>query len=266
MSRRRGAAHESGEGAGMMRWLLTYADMITLLMVFFIVLYAVSQVDKARYEVLMKALKQVLSGQQVVTQTGGTIPIPPPVVGKLPTPSQVEQQTLQKLARQIEQAAAQQGISSDVSVTVAAQGVRVSFRNGILFDLGKATIRPESYQILDSLATLLSGMPNDVIVEGYTDSTPIDTPEYHSNWDLSAIRATRVIEYFVGKGLNPVRFSAQAYSQYRPVQPNTTAYGRQQNRRVDLVILKSTTADLQKILQEVQKTNGPPQQTVKGGG
>ncbi len=260
MSRRKAAAHESGEGAGMMRWLLTYADMITLLMVFFIVLYAVSQVNKARYEVLMKALKQVLSGQQVVTQVGGKIPVPPPVVGKVRAPSQIEQQTLDKLAQEIRQAAAQQGIQTDVSVTVATVGVRVAFYNGVLFDLGHATIRPESYGILDHLATILEGIPNQVIVEGYTDSTPIDTPKYHSNWDLSAIRATRVIEYLVTQGLNPTRFSAQAYSQYRPVAPNTTPQDRQLNRRVDLVILRATEVNVQKLLQQVQK------QGLKGGG
>ncbi len=244
----------------MMRWLLTYADMITLLMVFFIVLYAISQVNKARYEVLMKALKQVLSGQKVVTQVGGTIPIPPPVLGKLPTPSQVETQTLEKLAQQIRDAAAQQGISADVSVTVAAVGVRVSFHNGVLFALGHATIRPDSLPILSRLAVILQGLPNDIIVEGYTDDTPIDTAKYHSNWDLSAIRATRVIEYFVSQGLDPMRFSAQAYSQYRPVAPNSTPQGRQLNRRVDLVILRATPAALEKVLQQVT------QQTSKGGG
>ncbi len=238
----------------MLRWLLTYADMITLLLAFFVILYAVSQVNNARYEVLTKALKQVLTGQQVVTQVGGTVPVPPPVVGKLPIASQVEQQTLQRLASEIKRAAAQQGISTDVAVTVATVGVRVSFRNGVLFALGHATIRPQSLPILGHLAAILEGIPNNVIVEGYTDTTPIDTPKYHSNWDLSAIRATRVIEYFVAKGLKPTRFSAQAYSQYRPVASNTTPQGRQLNRRVDLVILRSTAGDLQKIMQGAKQT------------
>ncbi len=244
----------------MMRWLLTYADMITLLMVFFIVMYSLSQVDKARYEVLMRALKQVLTGQQVVTQTGGTVPVPPLAIGKVPTPSQQETQTLQKLAQEIRQAAAQQGISADVSVTVATVGVRVSFRNGILFDSGHATVTPQSYPILDHLATILQAIPNDVIVEGYTDSTPIDTAKYHSNWDLSAIRATRVIEYFLARGLDPLRFSAQAYSQYRPIASNATPQGRSLNRRVDLVILRASPAGLAKLLQQVTG------QGQKGGG
>ncbi len=258
--RRRGQGHEGGgEGAGMLRWLLTYSDMITLLMVFFIVLYAVSQVDKARYEVLMKALKQVLTGQQVVTQIGGTVPVPPPVIGKTPTVSQTaEQKMLQQLAHELQQAAQQSGMQADVSVTVASVGVRVSFLNGVLFDLGHAEIRTNSYPLLDHIAAILATAPNNVIVEGYTDDIPINTDRYHSNWDLSAIRATRVIEYLIGQGLDPARFSAEAYSQYRPIATNATAAGRQMNRRVDLVILRSTPYSVEQIMENYDQIPGVP--------
>lgn len=260
MSRRR--KHEAGgggEGAGMLRWLLTYSDMITLLMVFFIVLYAVSQVNKAHYEVLMKALKQVLTGQQVVTQVGGTVPVPPPVVGKVPTPSQAEQQKmLENLAKELQQAAQQSGMQADVSVTVASVGVRVSFLNGVLFNLGHATIRSSSYPLLNHIGAILAPVANNLIVEGYTDDIPINTQRYHSNWDLSAIRATRVIEYLIGQGLDPARFSAEAYSQYRPIAPNTTAAGRQMNRRVDLVILRSTPYTVEQIMENYDQIPGAP--------
>ena len=243
----------------MLRWLLTYSDMITLLMVFFIVLYAVSQVDKARYEVLMKALKQVLTGQQVVTQVGGTVPVPPPVIGKTPTTAQTAQQKeLQNLAKEIQQAAQQSGLQADVSVTVAAVGVRVSFLNGVLFNLGHATIRTSSYPLLDHIGAILATAPNNVIVEGYTDDIPINTARYHSNWDLSAIRATRVIEFLIDTGLDPARFSAEAYSQYRPIASNATAAGRQMNRRVDLVILRSTPYSVEQIMENYDQIPGTP--------
>ncbi len=261
MSRRKRASEAGGggEGAGMLRWLLTYSDMITLLMVFFIVLYAVSQVDKARYEVLMKALKQVLTGQQVVTQVGGTVPVPPPVIGKTPTTAQTAQQKeLQNLAKEIQQAAQQSGLQADVSVTVAAVGVRVSFLNGVLFNLGHATIRTSSYPLLDHIGAILATAPNNVIVEGYTDDIPINTERYHSNWDLSAIRATRVIEFLIETGLDPARFSAEAYSQYRPIASNATAAGRQMNRRVDLVILRSTPYSVEQIMENYDQIPGTP--------
>jgi len=260
MSRRRKSEAGGGsEGAGMLRWLLTYSDMITLLMVFFIVLYAVSQVNKAQYEVLMKALKQVLTGQQVVTQVGGTIPIPPPVIGKTPTVSQTaEQKMLQNLAQELQQAAQQSGMQADVSVTVASVGIRVSFLNGVLFNLGEASIRTSSYPLLDHIGAILATAPNNIIVEGYTDDIPINTYLYHSNWDLSAIRATRVIEYLIGQGLDPARFSAEAYSQYRPIATNTTSAGRQMNRRVDLVILRSTPYTVEQIMENYDQIPGAP--------
>ncbi len=257
--RRKSEGGGGGEGAGMLRWLLTYSDMITLLMVFFIVLYAVSQVNKAQYEVLMKALKQVLTGQQVVTQVGGTIPIPPPVIGKTPTTSQAaEQKMLQNLAQELQQAAQQSGMQADVSVTVASVGIRVSFLNGVLFNLGQATIRPSSFPLLDHMGAILASAPNNIIVEGYTDDIPINTYLYHSNWDLSAIRATRVIEYLIQQGLDPARFSAEAYSQYRPIATNTTSAGRQMNRRVDLVILRSTPYTVEQIMENYDQIPGAP--------
>ena len=268
MSRRRRAAEAGGggEGAGMLRWLLTYSDMITLLMVFFIVLYAISQVNKAQYEVLMKALKQVLTGQQVVTQVGGTIPIPPPVIGKTPTTAQnAEQKALENLAKELQQAAQQSHMQADISVTVASVGVRVSFLNGVLFNLGQATIRPSSYPLLEHIGAILATAPNNIIVEGYTDDIPINTYLYHSNWDLSAIRAPRVIEFLIGQGLDPARFAAEAYSQYRPIATNTTAAGRQMNRRVDLVILRSTPFTVEQIMENYDQIPGAPARAGPGG-
>jgi len=252
--RRGKQAEGANEGAGMMRWLLTYSDMITLLMVFFIVLYAVSQVNNAKYQVLMKALKQVLSGQQVIVQTGGKTPVPPPVVGK--TPSQKSQpQDLEKLAQEIQQVAKSSGMQADVSVTVATVGVRVSFLNGILFDLGRATIRPQSFPLLRHIGAILATVPNNVIIEGYTDDLPIDTSEFHTNWDLSAIRSTRVIEFLIATGLDPARFAAEAYSQYRPIASNNTAQGRQENRRVDLVILRETPYSVEQMMENLDRTS-----------
>lgn len=237
----------------MMRWLLTYADMITLLMVFFIVLYAMSQVDKMRYEVLMKALKQVLTGQQVETAQGGAIVEPPPVIAKSPAPSAIEQKKLLQVAQQIRQAAQAAGLKPDVSVSVQEVGVRVSFLNGILYNLGSANIRPQAMPLLQRISQILATVPNNVVVQGYTDDIPIDNAVFHTNWDLSAIRATRVVEFMVGEHLDPIRFAAEAYSKYHPIASNQTATGRQQNRRVDLVILRGQP---QETLQQLQQEYG----------
>lgn len=233
--------------------------MITLLMVFFIVMYAMSQVDKMRYEVLMKALKQVLTGQQVQTATGGSILEPPPIISKTQNAAALEQKKLLKLAQEIRQAAQQAGLKPDISVTVQSVGVRVSFLNGILFALGRADIQPTSFPILQRLAAILAKVPNDVLVQGYTDDIPINTTKYHTNWDLSAIRATRVVEYLLAENLSPLRFAAEAFSKYHPIASNLTPTGRQQNRRVDVVILRDQPPmTIEQLQQKYGLTLSPP--------
>lgn len=238
----------SHEAAGMNRWLLTYADMITLLLAFFIVLYAISQVDKYKYDTLVRTLRQVLTGQKPVP-TNSSSPL------SIPAATQ-EQQKLILLAKEITAAVKASGASQDVSVTIATAGVRVSFVNGVLFDVGHASIRPEAFTVLNRIALILGSVPNDVIVEGYTDNLPIDTSKYRSNWELAAIRSTTILEYLVGRGLGPTRFAAEAFGQYRPIASNNTAAGRQMNRRVDLLVLRETSPP-----SGSSPTGGPNRQT-----
>lgn len=221
------------EAAGMNRWLLTYADMITLLLAFFIVLYAISQVDKYKYDTLVRTLRQVLTGEKPVP-TNSTSPLSIPA-------ATLEQQKLMQLAKEITAAVKAAGLSQDVAVTIATEGVRISFINGVLFDVGHASIRPEALTVLNQIAVILDSVPNDVIVEGYTDNLPIDTSKYRSNWELAAIRSTTILEYLVGRGLDPTRFAAEAFGQYRPLASNSTAAGRQMNRRVDVLVLRETS-------------------------
>ena len=219
-------AESGSEGAGMMRWLLTYADMITLLLVFFIVLYAMSEVNKYKYQTLIRALHQVLTGEKTR-----------PYIGASPKDTS-NAHSLQMLEKQIQQAIDQQGDQNLAHVSMEAEGLRVTFEGRILFAEGQATILPQGRPILDRIGRLLIPLPNRVVVEGYTDSLPIHTPRFHSNWDLAAIRATTVLSYMIRLGIQPARFSAEAFGRFRPIASNKTAQGRQQNRRVDLVILK----------------------------
>lgn len=229
MKRLKGAEGGAHEGAGMMRWLLTYADMITLLLVFFIVLYAISQVNKYKYETLIKALHQVLNGQKVQ-----------PYVGASPKSLSTAQSSaaLQKLAQEIQSAINQSGDQSQAQVVMEAEGIRVTFEGSLLFAEGQATILPQGKPVLKRIAALLAPVSNRIVVEGYTDSLPIHTARFHSNWDLAAIRATTVLSYLIGQGVGPARFAAEAFGRYRPVASNATPQGRQRNRRVDVVILK----------------------------
>ncbi|MBT9134905.1 MAG: Photosystem I P700 chlorophyll a apoprotein A2 [Firmicutes bacterium] len=130
-----------------------------------------------------------------------------------------------------------QGIEAEVRAFREERGVLLELQDRVLFDSGQATLRQDGLTLLGKLVTLFSEMPNEIAVEGHTDNVPINTPEYPSNWELSAARSARVVRYFVEiRGLTPERFSAIGYGEFRPVDSNATAVGRSRNRRVVFVI------------------------------
>jgi chemotaxis protein MotB len=241
--KRRGNREEQGsahEAAGMMRWLLTYSDMITLLLAFFIVLYALSAVNHQKYESLMRALRAVLHGKGV-TSLKIKNPSRPPYPPNSSTPTAQERKLLSKaqlaLYRELERVIHRDNLESSVHLDVLRQGIEVEFLNGVLFPLGSANLSPQAERILTDIAGPLRGKPNAVVVQGYTDDLPISTPEFLSNWDLSAVRAARVVDYWTRIGLDPRRFLIEGFGQYSPFAPNSTAAGRQKNRRADALIL-----------------------------
>ena len=224
-----------------MRWLLTYADLITLLMVFFVVLYSMSRVDAEKYKSLKNSLQRSMGG---VTATGGSggggggaAPDPDQTGGTGPLPNPGGKPALEELGQQLANSAAAMGFGDRVTIYYGERGLTVSM-GPILFDLGKADLRPDGIKVLDLLADVLNTIPNHVSVEGFTDALPISTPQFPSNWELSAVRATSVIHYFVKtRGMPPGRFFAVGYGEYRPSVPNVTEENRARNRRVDIVIL-----------------------------
>ena len=236
----------------MMRWLLTYADMITLLLVFFIVLYALSKINEAKYKSLMQALRATLTGRSVSTvgshQTLAKYPPPNPqpspneqsntaknsaATKATPSPSQ------DRLIAKLRAAITKDHLQSQITVAQVAQGVIVEISTGVLFPSGHATIEPSAVKVLYDVGHVLSTVPNQVVVQGFTDNVPIDTPTYRSNWDLSAVRAARVVDFWTQEGLTPTRFLVEGFGQYSPFATNRTAIGRAENRRVDIVVLKN---------------------------
>lgn len=217
----------------MMRWLLTYADMITLLLVFFIVLYALSVVNQDRYKSLMEALRAALTGQQVST-VGKTHQ----THAKFPPPSPIASTNQDFLLKKLQAVIRKDHLTARIQVYPVPQGVMVMILSGVLFNPGEARIQPSAVKVMGDLGRVLGAVPNPVVVQGFTDSTPIDTSEYHSNWDLSAMRAARVVDYWTGEGLSPTRFMLEGFGQYAPVATNATAAGRAKNRRVDVLVLK----------------------------
>lgn len=237
-------------GGGGMRWLLTYADLITLLMVFFVVLFAMANVDKQKYQALAGSLNQALhGGLGVLPGPGGsgTGSMPadleqfsPAEPTLLPAPADVQpgqqpdrlEETGAALAMDLERL-------GRFHVYSNRRGITISLLGSALFNSGEAKIRPEARPILDAIAARIASLPNDISVEGSADDRPIATHDFPSNWELSVRRATEVVRYMVEqRGLDPARFIAVGYAEQRPVFDNQTPEGRAGNRRVDIVILR----------------------------
>lgn len=220
------------------RWLITYADMITLLMIFFIVMYSLSKVDVAKFKTLAESLSTVFGAGGMILDESGPSVIPgnpPEQIREL-----VEKSQLEKLRKELEEYIKESGLEAKVSVTTEERGIVLSFQDNVLFELGSDQLTAQARDILDRVAPMLANTPNYIRVEGHTDNLPISTARFPSNWELSAARATNVVQQLIEThGLQPQKLSATAYGEYRPRAPNDSETNRQLNRRVDLIILRS---------------------------
>ncbi len=241
------------------RWLITYSDLITLLMIFFIIMYSMSQINAQKYAAVANSLSLVLSGQamsMLSTQgpsmvqgiSGQQVPEGP---GKGPE----RQGELQEVKKQIaefikaedlqaekEQQAGKVGVSklSDkITVTEQERGLVISFKDTLLFASGSDELTPRARDIIIQVASSLQNISNYIRVEGHTDDMPINSGRFPSNWELSVMRASNVVHVISENGGVPAeRLSVIGYGEYRPLVPNDDLISRAINRRVDIVILK----------------------------
>jgi len=238
----------------MMRWLLTYADMITLLLALFIILFAISNISRVKFQRLATAISGGFSGTDALNAPPGT-----GRPGKLhdadsrASLDDAQLDDVAKLANQVNLAAVKarldryiqaQKLQSKVQTRIDKQGLVITLLSDkTYYDSGSAQLRPETKKLLDVVGAQIAGLSNDVRVEGNTDDVPIATASYPTNWELSAARATGVTRYLVERDkIRPTRISFAGFGEYRPRVANDTPEHRQQNRRVDIVILsgKST--------------------------
>lgn len=256
LSRRHKASRRTIEEHGNVdRWLVSYADFITLLFAFFVVMYAISSVNEGKYRVLSdtmvaafntppKSLQPIQMGKPIEK-----FPDQQPVEG-IPKPITVEpprliDQQAQQMAHIAERvkASLQPLIDKNlIKVTKNNLWVEVEINTSILFPSGSATLEPAAFAPLKKLALVIMNLPNYVDVEGHTDNQPIKTPVYPSNWELSAARAASVVRLFTEEGVEPDRLSAIGYSEFHPVADNKSSEGRNENRRVKIVILADKNA------------------------
>lgn len=228
--------HENNE-----RWLLTYSDLITLLMIFFIVMYAMSNVDQAKYHKLAESLNSALAGDMQKIDSGleGS---PEEVLQETPSASLTEttppSEEMMAAAEAVKELMEEKGLDSEVSVTLGERGVVISLKDSVLFESARADIRPENIQSLIEIGTALKEVGNYVRIEGYTDNVPINNSQFANNWDLSVMRASKVLDLIVKKSsFPPDKICAIGYGEYSPMETNSTVAGRAKNRKVDIVIL-----------------------------
>lgn len=220
------------------RWLITYADLITLLMIFFIVMYALSKLDAAKFEALTRSLSTALGAGAMILDSPGPEVVPGNPAEQIK--DLVETAQLENLKQELEQYIDESGLTAKISVTMEERGIVLSFQDNILFELGSDVLTAQAKEILDKVAPMLGNTPNYIRIEGHTDNLPINTARFPSNWELSAARATNVVRELINThGMPPEKLSAIAYGEYRPRAPNDSQYNRQLNRRVDLIILRS---------------------------
>jgi chemotaxis protein MotB len=248
MRKKKEEGHENSE-----RWLLTYSDMITLLMLFFIILYSMSNLDKAKYQQLSGALESVFAGgdwgiygDRVLKGQGGVLPGGKGIMdnsGQLP--SEKGRSTLRKAARvsSIRAGLKQEIGNKKLSVSSNEIGISIILEADVMFDEGSSNILSENSSTLNQVAKMLSEMNNNIRVEGHTDDKPLkQTNElYNNNWELSSARATKVLEYLIDKGITPSRLSAVSYGSTKPRVPNNTPEDRALNRRVEITIVDKKT-------------------------
>ncbi len=222
------------------RWLLTYSDMITLLMIFFIIMYTMSTVNSNKFNKMATSLNSSLSGTDVIGLGGGggILDGGNGILDGNYVPMDVK--TEDTIASDLDSIIKKNNLQDMVTYEMDERGLVISLDDNILFDTGSADVRPEQMASLIKIGNMLKHISNYIRVEGFTDDVPIHDQRFQSNWELSVIRATNVVEILVNDvKLNPEKISATGYGQYRPAAANDSESNRRLNRRVDIVIMNS---------------------------
>ncbi len=228
------------------RWLVSYADFITLLFAFFVVMYALSSVNEGKYRILSESMATAFRNVQVVGDTAPLpvainppIPLPKKPSGVLKAPDvakQKQRDTMRNVAKDILDVMAPLIEQGKVRVIETSRGVTIEINDSILFSPGQAPLQPPLIKAMSAIAEVLAPTEFPITIEGHTDNVPINTPQFPSNWELSAVRATTVLRLFADSGVAAERLTAIGYADTRPVEPNVLADGRARNRRVTILI------------------------------
>lgn len=233
-------------------WLLTYSDMVTLCLAFFVLLYSYSSLDTQKFKSLVISLQGALGfggvdaslidgfpGEKLVMEE-----TEPTTLNKEQMDSflQYEQETkkLEAIQASLNRYLQEKGLESTVTINMEERGLVLRFQDSVLFAKSRSELIGDSTAILTHVGEILQGVDNPIRIEGHTDNLPIKTVQFPSNWELSTSRATNVLRYLVEKGIASYRLSAVGYGEFHPVAPNDSEANRSKNRRVDIVVIRGS--------------------------
>jgi chemotaxis protein MotB len=232
------------------RWLVSYADFITLLMVLFVILYSMGQVDVEKYKRLADSMRSAFTlggAAEVVdsqinqaggkSQDGTSKPIVVPGIPEGPTQSE-------EVAGQLTNMLSSQNLGNEVSVQTNIEGVLISLSEHLIFREGEADLPSEALPVLDTIVSMLRPINNKIRLVGHTSNVPSTNPAYPTNWELSLARAMSVARYLINAGISPARFIISGQGEYAPVLPNDTAEHQALNARVDIIIVYQVESNL----------------------
>ncbi|MDQ2680936.1 MAG: OmpA family protein [Candidatus Eremiobacteraeota bacterium] len=228
------------ETAGMMRWLLTYADMITLMLALFIILFSMSTISRVKVQNFARSVSGGFDNVWSVNQ--------PPDGGTQGSQMFSSSSNIPAIQKDLDQYVAKKNLQSQVQVHMDHRGLVITLLSDkSYYDSGSADLRPQTMTILDNIAKFLKRTDNLIRVEGNTDNVPIHTYQYPTNWELSTARADHVVRYlYEHDKVQPTRLSAAGYGEFHPRTGNISDGDRQQNRRVDIVLLNASISNAEK--------------------
>jgi chemotaxis protein MotB len=238
--RKRPEEHDNHE-----RWLVSYADFITLLFAFFVVMYALSTVNEGKYRILSDSMATAFRNLPINAASDRPAVVMPPitVVPKAGAPTktpdvarQKQREKMRNVAKDILKVMAPLIEQGKVRVLETSRGVTIEINDSVLFSPGQALLQPALAKAMRAIAEVLSPTDFPITIEGHTDNVPINTAQFPSNWELSAVRATTVLRLFADAGVSGQRLTAIGYADTRPVESNAQADGRARNRRVTILI------------------------------
>ncbi|WP_026907505.1 flagellar motor protein MotS [Paucisalibacillus globulus] len=251
---------------GAPKWMVTYSDMVTLILVFFILLFSMSQVDTVKFEAVSDSFRNRMifdflpssvpmdnPAESTSVEKQGQdlneyeLPVSDDKEDEADSDSSKENDSLNELMVEVENYLDENALNNVVSANRSERGVVLVLQDSILFDPGEAEILPSALPFLTKVGNLLAQIDNDIKVEGHTDDVPMSSFRYPSNWELSGARASSVVRFLVDKNsLDEGRFAISGYSDSEPIVPNDNASNRSKNRRVEIVILENNIVETEK--------------------